>query len=47
MGKWKGVQTNKKLALYDLDVDIGENKDLSGKRPDIAKKITQIITELE
>jgi len=47
MGKWKGVQTNKKLALYDLDVDIGENKDLSGKHPDIAKKITQIITELE
>ena len=47
MGKWKGVQTNKKLALYDLDVDIGENKDLSGKHPDIAKRITQIITKLE
>ena len=33
MGKWKGVATDKKLALYDLDKDIGEEKDVAAEKP--------------
>jgi arylsulfatase A-like enzyme len=47
MGKWKGVQTDKKVALYDLSKDIGEEKDVAGKNPAIAKRIKSIIDELE
>ena len=47
MGSWKGVQTNKTLALYELKKDIGEEKDVASKHPDIAAKIKKIIAELE
>ena len=47
MGKWKGVQTDKKIALYDLSKDIGEENDVAGKNPAIAKRIKTIIDELE
>ena len=47
MGKWKGVQTNKTLALYDLEKDLGEQTDIAAGHPDIAKKIQAIIAELE
>ncbi len=47
MGKWKGVQTDKKLALYDLEKDIGEANDIVDKHPEVASKIHKIITELE
>ena len=47
MGKWKGVQTDKKLALYDLSEDIGEEKDLAAENPSVAKRIKAIIDELE
>ena len=47
MGSWKGVQTNKTLALYDLKKDIGEEKDVASKHPDIAARIKKIIAELE
>ena len=47
MGKWKGVQTDKKVALYDLSKDIGEEKDVAVKNPSVAKRIKAIIDELE
>jgi arylsulfatase len=47
MGQWKGVQTNKTLALYNLNEDIGEERDIAGLHPDIVAKIKKIITELE
>ena len=47
MGKWKGVQTDKKVALYDLNKDIGEEKDVAAKNPSVAKRIKAIIDELE
>ena len=44
---WKGVQTNKTLALYDLNEDIGEERDIASLHPNIAAKIKKIIAELE
>ena len=47
MGKWKGVATDKQLALYDLDADIGEEKDLAAENPELAARMTKIIAALE
>ena len=47
MGKWKGLQTDKKLALYDLNEDVGEENDVADKHPEIAEKMQAIIAELE
>ena len=47
MGQWKGVQTNKDLALYDLNEDIGEESDVAKQHPKIAARIKEIIDELE
>ncbi len=47
MGKWKGVQTNKDLALYDLDEDLGEENDVAKQHPKVAARIREIIDELE
>lgn len=48
MGKWKGIRQNiqngnLKLALYNLDNDLQELKDLSGKFPNIVRKMEQIM----
>lgn len=47
MGKWKGVQTDKTLALYDLSEDLGEENNIAAKHPDVADRIRKIIAELE
>jgi hypothetical protein len=47
MGNWKGVQTDKTVALYDLRKDIGEENDVAAKNPKVAKRIKAIIDELE
>ena len=47
MGKWKGVQTDQQLALYDLTNDIGEQRDISADHPEVADQIHKIIAELE
>jgi uncharacterized sulfatase len=47
IGKWKGVATDKKLALYDLTKDIGEENDIAKSQPAITKKMKKIIADLE
>lgn len=44
---WKGVATNGKLALYDLEKDLGEKTDIASKHPKIANRMKKIIAELE
>ena len=47
MGRWKGVQTDKALALYDLEADIGEVTDIAADHPKIVARMLEIIRELE
>jgi len=47
MGQWKGVQTNKTLALYDLDKDVGEERNIANQHPKVTARIRKIIDELE
>ncbi len=47
MGKWKGVQTNKDLALYDLNEDLGEESDVASQHPKVVSRMREIIDELE
>lgn len=47
MDKWKGVQTDKKLALYDLTTDLAEQSDIADQHPDVAARMQVIIAELE
>jgi arylsulfatase A-like enzyme len=47
MNDWKGVQTDKTLALYDLSKDIGEETDVASENPKIVARIQKIIAELE
>src|SRR5699024_5307105 len=48
LGKWKGLRMNikkgnMKIQLFDLEKDIQELHDVSGKHPAIVKKIQQIM----
>ncbi|MHC4640051.1 MAG: arylsulfatase [Planctomycetota bacterium] len=45
MGRWKAVRTNpnKKIQLYDLDKDIGEQNDVADANPKIAAKMAEIM----
>ena len=48
MGKWKGLRTGIRdgdlaIALYDLDIDLQEQQDLSGQHPEIVGKIREIM----
>jgi len=43
MGKWKAVGGKGKLALYDLDKDIGESTDLAASHPELVTRIKTII----
>ena len=45
MGRWKAVRINpnKKIQLYDLDKDIGEQNDVAGANPDIVTKMAEIM----
>ncbi len=47
MGNWKGVATDGVLALYDLEIDIGESTDVAQDHPELAAKMAKIIAELE
>jgi len=45
MGRWKAVRPkpNRKIQLYDLDKDIGEQNDVAGAKPGIATKMAEIM----
>lgn len=50
-GKWKAVRLNVRknpdgpIELYDLSNDIGENKNLAGKHPDIIKEMARLMSD--
>lgn len=37
VGNWKWMESEKARGLYDLSVDLGETKDLSGERPEVVE----------
>ncbi len=44
MGNWKAIRRdikkgNRKLELYNLEADIGEQNDLAEKQPELIRKI--------
>ncbi|MCK4958700.1 MAG: hypothetical protein KAT00_04860, partial [Planctomycetes bacterium] len=41
VGKWK-LHLGPKPALYDLESDIGEARNVAGKHPRIVKQLTQM-----
>ena len=44
MGKWKALASARgRLALYDLDKDIGETADVSASHPELVKRIKTIM----
>ena len=45
MGKWKAIGQKDRVALYDLDKDIGEKHDIAEQHPDIASKMQKFMTE--
>jgi arylsulfatase A-like enzyme len=48
-GKWKWLRAgfwNQQAALYDLEADPGEAKDLSKTRPDLAQQLDARINQL-
>ncbi len=51
MGRWKGVKRGLKknpgapLELYDLEVDVGEARDVAASHPEIARKIGKIMVQ--
>ncbi len=44
---WKAVQTDKRLALYKLDADLGEENDIAAEHPEIAARMRGIIAGYE
>ncbi|MBL7220277.1 MAG: arylsulfatase [Phycisphaerae bacterium] len=44
MGKWKALSAGGKLALYDLDKDIGETTDLAGDHQELVKRMKTIMS---
>jgi arylsulfatase len=44
MGDWKAVRTRpgRKIELYDLSTDIGEQHDLAGEKPEIVAEMTEL-----
>ncbi len=47
MGKWKAIQGNPKapIALYNLENDLGETKNVADANPDIVARVKEIIEE--
>ena len=49
MGSWKGVRLNARagagapIQLYNLDSDVGEQKDVAAEHPDLVKKIAAVM----
>ena len=46
-GKWKAVRNglDQPIELYDLEVDLGETKDVSDSHPDVVKRMAAIFEE--
>jgi len=44
MGKWKAVRLkpDRKIELYDLDIDIAESKDLTDEHPEIVAEMAEL-----
>src|SRR5690606_33894360 len=47
MGRWKAVRLNpgEPIELYDLDADLGEQRDVADSHPDIVKRMDRIMRE--
>lgn len=45
MGKWKAIGQKDRVALYDLDKDIGEKHNIAEQHPEIARKMQRFMTE--
>jgi arylsulfatase A-like enzyme len=47
MGKWKGVQQpiHAPIQLYDLDKDLGEQKDVAGQYPEVVARMKKLMEE--
>ncbi len=51
MGSWKGVYRGwkkdgpRKLELYNLDQDLGEQHDVAAKHPQVVERIEQIMRD--
>ncbi|MBU0640527.1 MAG: sulfatase-like hydrolase/transferase [Planctomycetes bacterium] len=49
MGRWKGIRRgigtrrDAPLELYDLEVDVGETRDVAAQHPEIVKRVTEIM----
>jgi len=45
MGRWKAVRPgpNRKIQLYDLDKDIGEQNDVADTKPEILTKMAELM----
>ena len=46
-GKMERRSNGQESRLYDLNKDIGEEKDVAAKNPSVAKRIKAIIDEIE
>jgi hypothetical protein len=46
MGRWKAVRPgpNRKIQLYNLDKDIGEQNDVADANPKITARMAEIMT---
>ena len=48
LGDWKGVRRNLHrgetgIELYHLKTDVGERRDLAGKRPDVVRRVAEVM----
>jgi arylsulfatase len=45
MGRWKGIRhrVDGEIELYDIEIDIGEERDVSEANPDIVARIAEIM----
>jgi len=44
-GRWKLVDNNGKIELFDLEADVGEKNDLSGRRPEMVQRLRAALEE--
>jgi len=45
MGRWKAVRNDldEPIELYDVEVDVGETKDLSSEHPELVRRIEDLM----
>jgi len=46
-GKWKLRRVKKKTELYDLKTDISEKNNLTGRHPEIVKRLAGLMEEFD